>query len=92
MLMPRRLDVDAALRVRLAAWTKHLMELHEIPSIRQMAKRMGKSGPTVTNALNRRSGVGLDYLVALHRKFHVSADVLLDSDPPSDVRTRAGRG
>lgn len=58
------------------------MSLHGVPSIRGMARRLGLSGPTVTNALNKESGIGLDFLVALHRKFHVSADVLLDSDPP----------
>jgi plasmid maintenance system antidote protein VapI len=58
------------------------MALHGIPSLRQMAKRMKMAGPTVTNAVNRQTGIGLDYLLALHRAFHVSADVLLDSDPP----------
>lgn len=87
--MPRRQDIDPALRVRLSAWTRYLMELHEIPSIRQMAKRMKMSGPTVTNALNYGSGLGLDYLVALHRRFYMSADVLLDTDPPHrSERTR----
>jgi antitoxin component HigA of HigAB toxin-antitoxin module len=80
--MPRRQDIDPEIRVRLAAWTKYLMEKHKIPSIRQMAKRMGMAGPTVTNALNLQSGIGLDYVVALHRTFHESADVLLDTDPP----------
>ena len=75
--------VDPALRERLAAWTEHLMRLHGIESKRAMGRRMGVSGPTVTNALNRKSGLGLDFLVALHRTFHMSADVLLDTDPPS---------
>jgi transcriptional regulator with XRE-family HTH domain len=80
--MPRRQDVDAELRRRLAAWTLYLKHKHEIPSLRRMAKKMGMSGPTITNAVNHQSGIGLDYLVALHRSFHVSADVLLDDDPP----------
>jgi hypothetical protein len=81
--MPRREDVDAALRRRLAAWTRYLMWKHGIPSKRAMARRMGIAGPTVTNAINHESGIGLDYLVALHRTFHESADVLLDTDPPA---------
>jgi plasmid maintenance system antidote protein VapI len=58
------------------------MRIHEVSSKRAMAKRMGLSGPTVTNAINHQSGIGLDYLVALHRTFHVSADVLIADDPP----------
>jgi transcriptional regulator with XRE-family HTH domain len=80
--LPRRQDIDPELRRRLAAWTRYLMALHSIPSLRKMAERMGLAGPTVTNAVNKKAGIGLDYLVALHRKFHVSADVLLDTDPP----------
>jgi antitoxin component HigA of HigAB toxin-antitoxin module len=81
--LPRRQDIDLELRRRLAAWTRYLMALHGIPSLRKMAERMGLAGPTVTNAVNKKAGIGLDYLVALHRKFHVSADVLLDTDPPT---------
>ena len=81
--MPRRQDVDIELRRRIAAWTRYLMELHKIPSLRQMARRIKKSGPTVTNVVNHpEDGVGLDYVVALHRTFYISADVLLDTDPP----------
>ncbi len=80
--LPRRQDIDPVLRQRLAAWTHYFMWKHKIPSKRRMAKRMHLAGPTVTNALNYGTGIGLDYLVALHRTFHESADVLLDSDPP----------
>jgi transcriptional regulator with XRE-family HTH domain len=86
--LPRRQDIDPVLRQRLAAWTRYLMQLHEVPSLRKMAERMGKSGPTVTNAVNKKAGIGLDYLVALHRTFHVSADVLLDTDPPTIKRLK----
>lgn len=86
MDMPRRQDIDPELRVRIAEWTKHLMTLHGITSKRAMGRRMGKAGPTVTNALNLKAGIGLDYVVALHRTFHVSADVLLDTDPPTKGR------
>lgn len=80
--MPRRQDVDLDIRRRLSDWTVYLMHKHSIPSLRRMADRMGLAGPTVTNAVNKREGIGLDYLVALHRSFHVSADVLLEDDPP----------
>jgi antitoxin component HigA of HigAB toxin-antitoxin module len=86
--LPRRQDIDPELRERLAAWTRYLMQLHEIPSLRKMAERMGMAGPTVTNAVNKKAGIGLDYLVALHRTFHVSADVLLDTNPPVIKRAK----
>lgn len=59
------------------------MHLHSIPSLRKLAKKMDMAGPTVTNAINHQAGIGLDYLVALHRRFHRSADELLDDDPPT---------
>lgn len=86
--MPRRRDIDPTLRVRLAAWTVYFMRLHSIPSKRALARRMGLSGPTVTNAINKRSGIGLDYLIALRDTFHTGCDVLLDNDPPSAVAHR----
>lgn len=90
--MPRRIDIDPHLRERLAAWTDYLMRLHGIVSKRAMAKRMGLSGPTVTNALNYRTGIGLDYLVALSRTFRVSTDVLLQDDPDfADLPERTGK-
>ena len=82
-MTPRRTDIDPSLRRRLAAWTRYFMELHQIPSLRQMAKRMKLAGPTVTNAVNHPEvGIGLDYLVKLRDAFHESADRLLDNDPP----------
>lgn len=84
MRVPRREDIDRELRRRLAAWTVFLMKKHGIRSKRKMAERMKMAGPTITNAINYGAGIGLDYLVALHRTFHESADALLDSDPPSD--------
>lgn len=82
--------VDDELRVRLAEWTRYLMKKHGIPSKRAMARRMDVSGPTVTNAINKKAGIGLDYLVALHRTFHESADVLLDTDPPWEALDTQG--
>ena len=86
--MPRRTDIDPELRRRLAAWTVYFQRLHEIPSKRALARRMGLSGPTVTNAINRQSGIGLDYLVALRDTFKQSADQMLDDDPPALPRVK----
>jgi hypothetical protein len=82
--MPRRQDIDPIVRRRLAAWTRYFMKKHRVPSLRKMADRMDLAGPTVTNAVNHETGIGLDYLIALHRTFHESADVLLDTDPPEN--------
>ena len=77
-------DLDHDLRDRIRAWTVHLKRKHEIPSDRKLAKRIGVAGPTVTNIL-AGGGMGLDYVAKLHRAFHVSADVLLDDDPPIEA-------
>lgn len=83
-----RPEIDADLRQRIRAWTEYLMREHRIQSSRAMARRVGVSNPVVVNLRNGSAGVGLDYVVKLHRAFHVSADALLDSDPPEKDERR----
>lgn len=82
---------DIETRLRIAAWARYLMRKHHISSGNELAKRLGLSGPTVALVLKGDRTPGLDFLVRLHRVFHESADVMLDSAPP-DVAERPQRG
>lgn len=72
-------------RGRIAAWMRYYREKysHQYPTHESFARALGLSQPTVVNILNRRRTPGLDVLLEMHRCFHVSADTVLDTDPPS---------
>jgi transcriptional regulator with XRE-family HTH domain len=87
--MPATIDhmanrgTDIETRQRIAAWARHMMEVHSIASGNELARRLGLSSPTIALVLSGDRTAGLDFLVKLHRVFHISADALLDSDPPA---------
>lgn len=80
--MPLRRQTDQELRARIVAWTRYLARIHQIPSGNALARRLGVAEPTVAQILAGTRTPGLDFVVRLHRTFHQSADVLIDSDPP----------
>ena len=82
--------IDREARTRILAWARHEMKKHGLPSGNALAKRLGLAGPTVTSVLAETRTPGLDFLIALHRTFHESADVMLDSDPPESGRKADG--
>jgi transcriptional regulator with XRE-family HTH domain len=87
--------IDPEVRARIADWVEYLKHKHRQsltdPPLtnEQLAQKLGLSEPTVTNALNRMRGVGLEFVWRMHVKFHVSADSILD-DPAPDWRKRLG--
>lgn len=74
---------DVATRRRIAAWTRYLMAAHHIETRAELARRLRLSAVTVKYVLDEVRTPGLDFVLRLHREFHVSSDALLDSDPPS---------
>lgn len=79
--MPQSVDPT---RARLASWLRYVLGsrgwTHE-----HLARELGVAEPTVTNIVNGRRTAGLTLLLAMHRGLHVSADQLLDADPPSQA-------
>lgn len=75
---------DLEIRERIARWLEHYMRErpHEFPTQIILARHLGLSGPTVNMILSRRRTPGLDVLIKMHRKFYISLDQLIDSDPP----------
>ena len=81
MGLPRREDIDPAIRERLAKWLEYYKRIRRSTNER-LAEVIGCSEPTVTNILNRKRSMGLDVLYKMHVRLHRSADELLDVDPP----------
>jgi transcriptional regulator with XRE-family HTH domain len=71
-------------RIRIAAWLRYYREKysHQYPTHESFARALGVSQTTVVNILNGRRTPGLDILVELHHRFHVSADTIINTDPP----------
>ena len=83
MFMLGRKETDPIVRARIAAWTRYLMRSRGYANPTEMARKLGVTRPAVSTVLRGTRTPGLDYLVKLHRVFHIQADVLLDEDPPT---------
>jgi transcriptional regulator with XRE-family HTH domain len=77
---------DIALRQRLRLWLLHFEKkyAHQYPRRKDLAEAMKIAAPTLSQVSKEARGIGLEILVRMHRTFHVSADVLLDTDPPAE--------
>ena len=78
---------DVALRERLSRWLRYYQDRygHEYETQGAFASALGTSGPAISQILSGKRTMGLDLLVSLHRRLHVSIDVMIATDPP---RTR----
>lgn len=83
-----RKETDPVVRGRIAAWTAHLMKTHGYDTPAAMARKMGVTRPAVATILDGTRTAGLDYVVKLHRTFHIQTDVLIDEDPPQGTQGR----
>ncbi len=79
-----RKKTDFALRERLGRWVQHFMDIYGVTKENQgeFAERLGISGPALSQYKNARRTMGLDTFVKMHRSMKVSADVMLNADPP----------
>lgn len=82
--MPRAQDIDHEVRERLGAWVRYFRAkyVHHYETVDDFARALDLRSPTISNIINRKRSAGLDVLVKLHTKFHISTDILLDTDPP----------
>lgn len=81
--MDPKKHINPDLRSRITGWLRYEMWKRGIMSKAAMAKRLDLAGPTIVNVLNGRTTPGLDVLYKMHRHLGVSADTLLDEDPPA---------
>ena len=81
--MPPRDKVDLATRQRIAAHLRRLKAEYEFESDADFARYLGLSRGALNRYLKGERTVGLDVLLTVHRKMHVSIDVLVDKDAGS---------
>lgn len=81
--MPPPRVIDVKTRNRIAAWIRYKMkELGK--NQREMSAMLGINEATLSRAL-ADGPIGLDLVIAMHRKLGISANALLDADPrPGD--------
>jgi transcriptional regulator with XRE-family HTH domain len=77
-------EIDRETRLRVAAHLRQLKYKFQFESDAAMAERLGLSRGVVNRALKGERTVGLDVLLKIHRKLHVSIDWLVDEPPPEE--------
>lgn len=74
--------IDEDTRVRIVAWLRREQEDQALVSIRELARRLGVSHSYVARVLGGELAPGLDLVLRLTRTFGLSADRVLNEDPP----------
>lgn len=73
---------DPLVRPRIVAWLRYEKNRLGL-SQQELAQYLGTTAATVSNLLNDKVSPGLDMLVRMHRRLHISVDRMLDVDPPA---------
>lgn len=76
-------EIDEVTRDRIVAWIRYEMHKRAPISQRQFALKIGVSHAYLSRTLSGAQRPGLELLTRLHRRLHVSADRMLDEDPPA---------
>jgi transcriptional regulator with XRE-family HTH domain len=76
-LAPRE-TLDIPTRRRIATKLRELQRTHKFASASEMARVLGISRGAMTRYLNGERTVGLDVVLRVHRRLHVSVDWLVD--------------
>ena len=74
--------IDQATRDRIRRWIEYEMKKRQIDSIREMARRVGVSHAYLSLIVNGQSTAGLELVIRLNRKLHVSIDAMVNDEPP----------
>ncbi len=80
--MAARGTIDEETRSRVVAWLRREQEDQGLASIRELARRLGVSHSYVARILSGDQAPGLDLVVRFTRTFGLSADRVLNEDPP----------
>lgn len=75
-------SIDLKTRQRIAANLRVLKYMHRFGTDAQMASELGMSRSALGRYLKGERTAGLDVLLLVHRKLHVSLDWLVNRDPP----------
>ncbi len=74
---------DLETRERIRAWVLYEMKKRQIDSLRQMARLITVSHTYLQRIVSREQKAGLEFVLRMHRKLHISLDTICDQDPPS---------
>lgn len=90
--MPTPESLDVKTRLRIAAYLR--MKLRELAPMNQraLAEILGINEGALGRVLKYSTPVGLDLVLAIHRKLHVDANRLLDVDPAKEFFTPLPNG
>ncbi|HET8540135.1 MAG TPA: helix-turn-helix transcriptional regulator [Anaeromyxobacter sp.] len=80
--MAARGTIDEETRGRVVAWLRREQEDQGIASIRELARRLGLSHSYLARVLSGSQAPGLDLVLRFTRTFGLSADRVLEEDPP----------
>lgn len=77
-------EIDVKTRHRIAANLRATKWKFQFESDAAMGKALGLSRDVVNRALKGERTVGLDFLLRVHRRLHVSIDWLVSHEPGAD--------
>jgi transcriptional regulator with XRE-family HTH domain len=80
--------VDQVTRDRVRAWIRYEMDRRQITSARDMARKIGVNHAYLSIVLNGTGTAGLELVLRLNRKLHMSLDAMLNDDPPKEDERR----
>lgn len=90
--VPPKDSIDMKTRLRIAAKLRYLKWEGGFETNAEMADELGIHKTSMGRYLSGGRTVGLDVLLLVHRKLHVSIDWMVDRDPPADRMSRVGIG
>jgi len=74
-------EIDQKTRQRVAANLRSLKHKFQFDSDSDMGKALGLSRGVINRALKGERTVGLDFLLRVHRRLHVSIDWIVSHEP-----------
>lgn len=77
-------EIDIKTRQRIAANLRQTKHKFQFETDAAMGKALGLSRDVVNRALKGERTVGLDFLLRVHRKLHVSLDWLVSHEPETE--------
>lgn len=75
--------VDQVTRDRIRAWIVHEMKRRQIGSIRELAEMIEVNHAYLSRVIAGEQTAGLELVLRLNRKLHISIDAMVNSEPTS---------
>ncbi len=75
--------IDQKVRDRIRAWIVHEMQRRGIESIRELANKIEVNHAYLSRVMAGDQTAGLELVLRLHNRLHISIDAMVDQDPPS---------